>query len=75
MLGSSKSSRNLLLAPPDVDRLRRLQATGRLPGRQVLPLIIPPECCFVLGDNATVSEDSRSFGPIPIGAILGRAML
>jgi type IV secretory pathway protease TraF len=41
----------------------------------VLSLTLPPEECYVLGDNSNVSVDSRDFGPVPIDAILGRALL
>ncbi|KAK9118084.1 hypothetical protein Scep_016177 [Stephania cephalantha] len=36
-------------------------------------LKIPEGHCWVEGDNATSSFDSRSFGPIPLGLIQGRA--
>jgi signal peptidase I len=29
--------------------------------------------CFVLNDNRGHAEDSRSFGPVPLGDIIGRA--
>lgn len=30
---------------------------------------------FVMGDNRSVSMDSRYFGPIPVGSIVGRAII
>jgi signal peptidase I len=37
------------------------------------PHVIPPLYVFVLGDNRGASNDSRSFGPVPIEHIVGRA--
>ncbi|HEX3108972.1 MAG TPA: signal peptidase I [Thermoanaerobaculia bacterium] len=37
------------------------------------PQIIPHDCYFVLGDNRANSLDSRSWGVLPRGAIIGRA--
>ena len=37
------------------------------------PLTIPPDCVFVMGDNRGASNDSRSFGPVPIQQVVGRA--
>jgi len=34
---------------------------------------VPKYHCFVLGDNRNSSEDSRHFGPVPLGTIKGRA--
>ncbi len=36
------------------------------------PLRIPESAYFVLGDNRADSEDSRQFGPVPRGRILGK---
>jgi len=37
------------------------------------PIIVPPLHVFVLGDNRNFSNDSRSFGTIPIKDVVGRA--
>ena len=65
---------NELLSPPEAAHLRRLHAVGFLPDSRVLTLTIPPGHCFVLGDNGPVSVDSRDWGPVPMSAILGRAL-
>ena len=35
--------------------------------------VVPPACCFVLGDNRQNSSDSREFGFVPLGDIIGTA--
>jgi signal peptidase I len=42
------------------------------PGRSA-KVTVPPLHVFVMGDNRTHSNDSRSFGPVPIESIVGRA--
>lgn len=39
------------------------------------PRTIPPLHVFVLGDNRGASNDSRSFGPVPIENIVGHAWI
>lgn len=42
------------------------------PGRQG-SVTVPPLHVYVLGDNRNHSNDSRSFGPVPIENVVGRA--
>jgi len=44
------------------------------PGRNAT-VTVPPLHIYVLGDNRDRSNDSRSFGPVPIDNVVGRAWL
>lgn len=37
------------------------------------PIIVPYDCCFVLGDNRRNARDSRFLGPIPLTDLYGQA--
>lgn len=39
------------------------------------PRVVPPLHVFVMGDNRQASNDSRSFGPVHVDNILGKAWL
>src|SRR5262249_1075104 len=75
LLRDDNGTEDDILNEREAKQLRKLQLEGNLSGRRVLSLIVPPEEVFVLGDNSTVSVDSRDFGPVPIDSILGRALL
>jgi len=47
--------------------------TDRQGGPDYPPTVVPPMHVFVMGDNRGQSNDSRSFGPIPVDQIVGRA--
>ncbi len=46
---------------------------ARPSGRDLESQVVPPLHVFVMGDNRGFSNDSRSFGPIHIDDIIGRA--
>lgn len=75
LLHSTEEYPSELLAPADAARLRRASRAGVPLGGRVVLRTIPPGYCFVLGDNAAISLDSRDFGPVPVSAIVGRVVM
>ncbi|KAI4243364.1 MAG: hypothetical protein L6R40_003536 [Gallowayella cf. fulva] len=43
-------------------------------GRNDTMLQVPEGHCWVLGDNLTESRDSRTYGPIPLGLVVGKVI-
>jgi signal peptidase I len=39
------------------------------------PILVPPDSYFVMGDNRGHSSDSREWGPVPLGNIVGKVLV
>jgi signal peptidase I len=67
----------IVFRPPDHRDQNYVKRIVGLPGDRVDiagdSLTVPPGMCFVLGDNRENSRDSRHFGPVPLGDVVGVA--
>ena len=63
----------LLIRPDDLKGI--VYTDARIPRYNYTHVTVPEDCCFVLGDNSAVSEDSRVWGFVPHANIKGRAIL
>lgn len=59
-----------IIEPTRLAKIRRLMPL--IPSYRLTRTTVPAGMIYVVGDNTNASLDSRSFGPVPISAVLGR---
>ncbi|HEY3281222.1 MAG TPA: signal peptidase I [Armatimonadota bacterium] len=63
-----------LLLGPEPTPTDREMAARPICGLKLVRCVVPPECVYLVGDNRSLSYDSRELGPVPNQALLGRVM-
>jgi signal peptidase I len=61
-----------IIDPSMLPRIHRLMPM--LPSYKLTRFTVPQGTVYVVGDNTSASVDSRQFGPIPVGAVMGRVI-
>jgi len=65
----------VVVRDPALPSRHLVKRVGFVPGGPGPPdgTTVPPGSVYVVGDEPRRSRDSREFGPVPIGSIVGRA--
>ena len=66
---------NVFVNGKQVDFPQAHGATQSQAPQIVYPFTVPDGQIFAMGDNRTFSSDSRTFGPVPVGNIIGKVIL
>jgi signal peptidase I len=65
----------VVVRDPALPARHLVKRVGFVPGETVPPAgtVVPPGSVYLVGDAPHQSRDSREFGPVPLGSVVGRA--